>query len=133
MMKQIIIASALFALTGCVQIDNYADEPSIPAPAALAGYWQSSGPQSEMVSPDAIATLVIAENGHTFDCRQWQRVIATSGKLIRRDEQVYNLTTALDVYPVNYSANTLHYDHMTLTRVKRLTPQCAQAWEKSTH
>ncbi len=46
-----------------------------------------------------------------------------------RDEQVYNVTSRLDVYPVERSGNTLQYDRMTLTRVDRLTAECEQAWK----
>ena len=60
-MKKIAIAGALLALTGCVQVDNYNDVIKHPVPAHLAGYWQSKGPQSNMVSPKAIATLVVTE------------------------------------------------------------------------
>lgn len=130
-MKKIVIAGALFTLAGCVQVDNYDAVVKAPAPAGLEGYWQSKGPQSEMMSPDAIASLIVTKNGDILDCRQWQRVIATPGKLMQRDEQVYNVTSALDVYPVERSGNTLQYDRMTLTRVDRLTAECEQAWKKA--
>jgi DNA-binding transcriptional regulator of glucitol operon len=61
---------------GCVQVDNYSEVVKAPAPAGLEGYWQSKGPQSEMMSPDAIASLIVTKEGDTLDCRQWQRVIA---------------------------------------------------------
>ncbi|VEC52838.1 Putative lipoprotein [Klebsiella aerogenes] len=32
------------------------------------------------MSPDAIASLIVTKEGDTFDCRQWQRVIAQPGK-----------------------------------------------------
>ncbi|HHG8772348.1 TPA: lipoprotein YedD [Raoultella planticola] len=131
MMKKIVIAGALFTLAGCVQVDNYDEVVKAPAPAGLEGYWQSKGPQSEMMSPDAIASLIVTKNGDTFDCRQWQRVIALPGKLMQRDDQVYNVTSGLDVYPVERSGNTLRYDRMTLTRVDRLTAECEQAWKKA--
>lgn len=79
-MKKIAIAGALLALTRCVQVDNYKDVIKHPVLAQLAGYWQSKGPQSNMVSPKAIATLVVTEEGDTLDCRQWQRVIAVRVK-----------------------------------------------------
>ncbi len=41
------------------------------------------------MSPDAIASLIVTKEGDTFDCRQWQRVIAQPGKLMNRDSQVY--------------------------------------------
>jgi DNA-binding transcriptional regulator of glucitol operon len=131
MMKKIVIAGALLTLAGCVQVDNYNEVVKAPAPAGLEGYWQSKGPQSEMMSPDAIASLIVTKNGDTLDCRQWQRVIVTQGKLMQRDDRVYNVTSALDIYPVERTGNTLEYDRMTLTRVDRLTPECEQAWNKS--
>lgn len=130
-MKKLVIAGALLMLAGCVQVDNYDTVVKAPAPAGLEGYWQSKGPQSEMMSPDAIASLIVTKNGDTLDCRQWQRVIATPGKLMLRDEQVYNVTSRLDIYPVERSGNTLQYDRMTLTRVDRLTAECEQAWKKA--
>jgi hypothetical protein len=30
-----------------------------------------------MMSPDAIASLIVTKDGDTLDCRQWQRVIAS--------------------------------------------------------
>ncbi|MGE0970007.1 lipoprotein YedD [Klebsiella sp. WOUb02] len=130
-MKKIVIAGALLTLAGCVQVDNYNEVVKASAPAGLAGYWQSKGPQSEMMSPEAIASLIVTNDGDTLDCRQWQRVIATPGKLMQRDEQVYNVTSGLDVYSVERTGNTLQYDRMTLTRVDRLTPECEQAWSKA--
>ena len=130
-MKKIVIAGALLTLAGCVQVDNYNEVVKAPAPAGLEGYWQSKGPQSEMMSPDAIASLIVTKNGDTLDCRQWQRVIATQGKLMQRDDRVYNVTSGLDIYPVERTGNTLEYDRMTLTRVDRLTPECEQAWNKA--
>ena len=68
--------------------------------AGLAGFWQTKGPQSAMMSPDAIASLIVTKEGDTFDCRQWQRVIAQPGKLMNRDSEIYNVTASLDIYPV---------------------------------
>lgn len=130
-MRKIVLIGALLALSGCAQVDNYSDVVKAPAPAGLEGYWQSAGPQKEMMSPQAIASLIVTKDGDTFDCRQWQRVIAVPGKLMKRDGVVYNVTTALDVYPVEREGDTLHYDRMTLKRVDRLTPECEQAWKKS--
>ena len=119
-MKQLVFAGMVVALAGCVQVDHYDDV-----------YWQSKGPQSEMMSPDAIASLIVTKEGDTFDCRQWQRVIAQPGKLMNRDNQIYNVTASLDIYPIEREGNTLSYDRMTLTRVERLTPECEKAWAKA--
>ena len=130
-MKKIVMAGALLALSGCAQVDSYQAVVKAPAPAGLEGFWQSKGPQSAMVSPEAIATLIVTKDGDTLDCRQWQRVIAEPGKLMNRDDQVYNVTCILDIYPIERNGNTLEYDRMTLTRVERLTPECEQAWKKN--
>jgi hypothetical protein len=84
-----------------------------------------------MMSPDAIASLIVTKEGDTFDCRQWQRVIAQPGKLMNRDSEIYNVTASLDIYPIEREGNTLSYDRMTLTRVERLTPECEKAWAKA--
>lgn len=124
-MKKIFTVMALFALAGCVQVENYRDVVKTPAPAGLAGYWQSQGPQSELVSPEAIASLVVTPQGDTLDCRQWQQVIALQGKLMLRNSDVYNVTQHLDVYTTERSGDTLEYAGMTLKRVERPTAECA--------
>lgn len=130
-MKKIAIVGALLALTGCVQVDQYSDVIKHPAPAGLSGYWQSKGPQSKMVSPEAIATLVVTEEGDTLDCRQWQRVLAVPGKLMLRSDDIYNVTQKLDIYTVERENNTLEYDGMTLQRVDRPTVECADYLAKN--
>lgn len=130
-MKKLVIASALLVLTGCAaQVDNYSDVVKSPAPAGLAGYWQSKGPQSATASPDVIASLIITKDGDTLDCRQWVRVTTVPGQLMMRDGDVYNVTTRLNVYPLDHDGNTLSYDRMTLERVARPTPECADALAK---
>ena len=84
-----------------------------------------------MMSPEAIASLIVTKEGDTLDCRQWQRVIVLPGKLMKRDDAVYNVTSALDVYPIEREGDTLSYDRMTLKRVNRLTPECELAWKKA--
>ena len=130
-MKKIAIAGALLALTGCVQVDNYNDVIKHPVPAHLAGYWQSKGPQSKMVSPEAIATLVVTEEGDTLDCRQWQRVIAVPGKLTLMSDDLTNVTVKRELYEVERDGNTIEYDGMTMERVDRPTAECAAALDKA--
>lgn len=130
-MKKIVMVGALMALTGCVQVDNYQDVVKHPVPADLAGYWQSKGPQSKMVSPQAIATLVVTQEGDTLDCRQWQRVVAVPGKIMLRSDDFYNVTRKLDVYQLEREGNTLEYDGMELQRVDRPTVECAQYLTKN--
>lgn len=71
---------------------NYNDVVKTPAPAGLEGYWQSKGPQRKLVSPEAIASLVVTKEGDTLDCRQWQRVIALPGKLTMLSDDLTNVT-----------------------------------------
>ncbi|SUG70829.1 lipoprotein [Salmonella enterica subsp. enterica] len=52
------------------EVENYNDVVKTPAPAGLEGYWQSKGPQRKLVSPEAIASLVVTKEGDTLDCRQ---------------------------------------------------------------
>ncbi|MBL5930384.1 lipoprotein YedD [Lelliottia amnigena] len=130
-MKKIVMVGALMALTGCVQVDNYQDVVKHPVPADLAGYWQSKGPQSKMVSPQAIATLVVTKEGDTLDCRQWQRVVAVPGKIMLRSDDFYNVTRKLDVYQLEREGNTLEYDGMELQRVDRPTVECTQYLTKN--
>ncbi|MDX6019994.1 lipoprotein YedD [Scandinavium sp. V105_16] len=130
-MKKIAILGALLALSGCVQVDNYSGVVKAPAPADLAGYWQSEGPQSAMVSPEAIATLVITKEGDTLDCRQWQRVIARPGKLMLRGDNYYNVTVRKEIYEIDRDDGRLDYDRMTLKRVDRPTQECADYLQKN--
>lgn len=124
-MKKIAILAALMTLSGCVQVDRYEDVVKHPAPASLVGYWQSMEPQSAMVSPEAIATLVVTKEGDTLDCRQWQRVIAVPGKIMLRSDDYYNVTSKRDVYSLDLDDGVLEYDGMELQRVDRPTVECA--------
>ena len=130
-MKKIAMMAGLLALTGCVQVDRFEDVIKHPVPAELAGYWQSKGPQSRMVSPEAIATLVVTQEGDTLDCRQWQRVVAVSGRIMLRSDDFYNVTRKLDIYSLDREGNTLEYDGMTLQRVDRPTVECANYLSKN--
>ncbi|WP_449556905.1 lipoprotein YedD [Huaxiibacter chinensis] len=124
-MKKIAVAGVLLALAGCAQVDNYQEVVKHPAPADLTGYWQSKGPQSKMVSPEAIATLVVTKDGDTLDCRQWQRVVAVPGKVMMRSGDFYNVTRKLDIYALEHEGSRLEYDGMELQRVDRPTVECA--------
>lgn len=130
-MKKLAIVAALLTLAGCAQIEDYSTVVKTPAPEGLAGYWQTTGPQRALVSPEAMGSLVITRAGDTLDCRQWQRVIALPGKLTLRDNEVYNVTNKLDVYAVEREGSTLTYDGMTLHRVERPTVECAVALAKT--
>ncbi len=130
-MKKIAMMAGLLALTGCVQVDRYQDVIKHPVPAELAGYWQSKGPQSKMVSPEAIASLVVTQEGDTLDCRQWQRVIAVKGKVMLRSDDFYNVTSKLDIYPLEREGSAIEYDGMILQRVDRPTVECTNYLSKN--
>ncbi|URN97821.1 lipoprotein [Leclercia adecarboxylata] len=130
-MKKIAIMAGLLALTGCVQVDRYQDVVKHPVPAELAGYWQSKGPQSSLVSPEAIATLVVTQEGDTLDCRQWQRVVAVPGKIMLRSDDFYNVTRKLDIYPLEREGSAIEYDGMILQRVDHPTVECATYLSKN--
>ncbi len=130
MKKRVIIGAALL-LSGCVQVDNYDAVVKQPAPMGLAGYWQSAGPQSSLVSPEAIATLIVTKEGDTLDCRQWQRVIAVPGKLMRSGNKLYNVTQKRDVYRLEQEGNTIEFDGLTLQRVDKPTVECQDALAKA--
>ncbi|KNC89438.1 lipoprotein YedD [Trabulsiella odontotermitis] len=132
-MKKLVMASTLLMLAGCVQVDNYNAVVKAPAPAALAGFWQSKGPQSAMVSPEAIASLIITKEGDTLDCRQWQRVTAVRGKLMQRGEDYYNVVAnkKLAAYSLDLDDGVLDYDRLELQRVDRPTQECVEAMAKN--
>lgn len=129
-MKKIAFLAALLALSGCVQVDDYREVVKTPAPTGFAGYWQSQGPQSKLISPEAIASLVVTPEGDTLDCRQWQRVIAVPGKLTRRSDTLLNVTEKREIYNIERNGDTLEYAGMTLKRVERLTQECAEYLDK---
>ncbi|VEB96510.1 lipoprotein [Cedecea lapagei] len=124
-MKKLLVLAALVALSGCVEVRDYGQVVRTEAPAGMAGYWQSSGPQSELVSPEAIASLVVTPAGDTLDCRQWQRVITVPGKLTHLAGDLRNVTVKREIYPIERNGDTLEYAGMTLKRVDRLTTECA--------
>ncbi|QHM75115.1 hypothetical protein C7M52_01064 [Mixta theicola] len=128
-MKKWMLLGAL-ALTGCAQITQYQQAVKTPAPASLQGYWQTSGPQSGLVSDQAIGSLIISAQGDTLDCRQWQRVIAKPGKLTLLNGQYVNVNKQLRVMPLELEGEVLHYDKLKLKKVDRPTLECQQALEE---
>lgn len=130
-MKKLAIIGALLVLAGCAEVQNYNDVVKTPAPAGLAGYWQSKGPQRALVSPEAIASLIVTKEGDTLDCRQWQRVIAVPGKLTMLSGDLTNVTVKRELYEIDRDGNTLDYDGMTLQRVERPTLECAEVLKKT--
>lgn len=130
-MKKLLVSAALLALSGCTEIRDYTQVVRAEAPAGLAGYWQSSGPQRELISPDAMASLVVTPEGDTLDCRQWQRVIGVPGKLTYLSGSLRNVTVKREIYDIAMKGDTLEYAGMTLKRVARLTPECADFLAKN--
>ena len=84
-----------------------------------------------MVSPEAIATLVVTPEGDTLDCRQWQRVIAVPGKIMLRSDDYYNVTEKRDVYPLDRDGAALEYVGMELNKVDRPTVEFAYFLSKN--
>ena len=121
----------MLALAGCVQITNYQQAVKLPAPAGIAGVWQTDGPQKGLVSPQAMASLLITPQGDTLDCRQWQRVIAKPGKLARVDDKVVNINRQLRAMHLKLVGDTLHYDGLTLKKVSQPTVECQKALAES--
>ncbi|MGK3144296.1 lipoprotein YedD [Pantoea sp. C2G6] len=128
-MKKWMLIAAL-ALSGCAQINDYSSAVQTPAPANLQGNWQSSGPQSNLISDQAIASLIVNADGSTLDCRQWQRVIAKPGKLTLLSQDYVNVTRQNRVMPLEAENGELKYDGLTLRKVARPTLECQQALEE---
>lgn len=133
-MKQGLLIVGIFLLAGCAKVKEYSGVIAHPAPTELTGYWQSVGPQSELISPEARVSLVVMPDGTTLDCRQWQRVIALSGKLsLKSDgESWQNMTEKGDIYSLVPHDSQLKYAGMTLQRVSKLTSECARALQTMT-
>lgn len=128
-MKKWMLIAAL-ALGGCAQINDYENAVQTPAPAELQGNWQTVGPQSSLISDQAIGSLLITAEGTTLDCRQWQRVIAKPGKLTRLNGDYVNVTRQVRVMPLNVDNGELKYDGLTLRKVARPTVECQQAMKE---
>jgi len=128
-MKKWTILAAL-ALSGCAQISNYEEAVKTPAPLELQGNWQTAGPQSKLISKQAMGSLIIGAQGDTLDCRQWQRVIAKPGKLTRLDDEWVNVTRQVRVMPLVLENGELRYDGLRLRKVDRPTVECQQALEE---
>ncbi|QCA04044.1 lipoprotein YedD [Pantoea vagans] len=128
-MKKWMLIAAL-ALSGCAQINDYENAVQTPAPAELQGNWQTVGPQSSLISGQAMASLIINADGSTLDCRQWMRVIAKPGKLTRLNGDYVNVTRRIRVMPLVVDNSELNYDGLTLRKVARPTIECQQALEE---
>ena len=128
-MKKWMLIAAL-ALSGCAQINDYENAVQTPAPADLQGNWQTVGPQSSLISGQAMASLIINADGSTLDCRQWMRVIAKPGKLTRLNGDYVNVTRKIRVMPLVVENSELNYDGLTLRKVARPTVECQQALEE---
>ncbi|WP_058972709.1 lipoprotein YedD [Type-D symbiont of Plautia stali] len=128
-MKKWMVLAAL-ALSGCAQITSYEGAVKTPAPQELQGNWQTVGPQSKLISDQAIGSLIIGAQGDTLDCRQWQRVIAKPGKLTRLGDDWVNVTRQVRVMPITLQNGELRYDGLRMRKVDRPTVECQQALEE---
>ncbi|MCH9297831.1 lipoprotein YedD [Pantoea allii] len=118
---------ATLALSGCAQINSYESAVQTPAPANLQGNWQTVGPQSDLISDKAMASLIIHADGSTLDCRQWQRVIAKPGKLTLLNGDYVNVTRQMRVMTLDVDNGELEYDGLTMRKVERPTLDCQNA------
>jgi len=125
-MKNWMLIAAV-ALSGCAQIDSYESAVQTPAPENLQGNWQTVGPQSDLISDKAIASLIVNADGSTLDCRQWQRVIAKPGKLTQLNGDFVNVTRQMRVMPLDVDNGELEYDGLTLRKVDKPTLECQKA------
>ena len=128
-MKKWMLIAAL-ALSGCAQINSYESAVKTPAPASLQGNWQTVGPQSDLVSDQAIASLIVKADGSTLDCRQWQRIIAKPGRLTLLNGDYVNVNRQLRVMPLVAENGELKYDGLTLCKVARPTVDCQRALDE---
>ncbi|MGK3126366.1 lipoprotein YedD [Candidatus Pantoea formicae] len=128
-MKKWMLLAAI-GLSGCAQITSYDGAVKTPAPQELKGNWQTVGPQSKLISSQAIGSLIIGAEGDTLDCRQWQRVIAKSGKLTRLGDQWVNVTRQVRVMPIVLNNGELRYDGLRMRKIDRPTVECQQALEE---
>ncbi|WP_337022388.1 MULTISPECIES: lipoprotein YedD [unclassified Pantoea] len=125
-MKKWMVLAAL-GLSGCAQISNYDEAVKTPAPVELQGNWQTVGPQSKLISGQAMGSLIIGAEGDTLDCRQWQRVIAKPGKLTRLSDEWVNVTRQVRVMPMTLENGELRYDGLRMRKVDQPTVECQQA------
>ena len=128
-MKKWMVLAAL-ALSGCAQINSYDEAVKTPAPLELQGNWQTMGPQSKLISSEAMASLIVSADGTTLDCRQWQRVIAKPGKLTRLSDNWVNVNRQSRVMPLVLENGELQYDGLRLRKVEQPTVECQQALEE---
>ncbi|MGK3113350.1 lipoprotein YedD [Candidatus Pantoea formicae] len=125
-MKKWMLLAAI-GLSGCAQITSYDSAVKTPAPQELKGNWQTVGPQSKLISRQAIGSLIIGAEGDTLDCRQWQRVIAKPGKLTRLGDEWVNVTRQVRVMPITLNNGELRYDGLRMRKIDRPTVECQQA------
>ncbi|MBT0728222.1 lipoprotein YedD [Rosenbergiella australiborealis] len=118
---------SLFLLAGCSPITNYQTIVKTPAPQSLEGVWRTTGPQSGLLSQNAVGYLIIDGAGNTLDCRQWQRVIAKPGKLSRINDKWVNVNYQVRIMPLKIDNGMLRYDRLTLAKVPAASEECQKA------
>lgn len=114
------------ALSGCAGAPEYTKVAAAPAPQGYAGIWTSTSPQKALISPEAVASLIISRSGTTLDCRSWQRTIIRPGKLTSRDARLYNINEKNEISALRLDHDVLHYGNLTLQRSASPTAQCQQ-------
>lgn len=112
------------ALSGCAGAPEYTKVVVAPAPPGYAGIWTSTTPQKALISPEAVASLIISRSGTTLDCRSWQRTIIRPGKLTARDARLYNINEKNELSALRLDRDVLHYGNLTLQRSASPTAQC---------
>lgn len=123
-MKKWLLASIVL-LSGCAELTSYQQVVKLPPPASLQGVWKTEGAQSALSSPQARATLIISNEGDTFDCRQWQRVIGKPGKFARINDQLVVVNRLLRLQPIKLQGQKIYYDGLELSRVNTVDNDCA--------
>jgi len=124
MIKNIFTGLLVINLVGCAGYADYPQVAQTPAPVEVVGVWMSDGPQSSLVSPEAIASLVVNRAGNTLDCRQWQSTIERRGKLTWRGEQLYNINVKNEYQKITVTGDTMQYGRLRLHRVAKPTVEC---------
>lgn len=112
------------ALSGCDGALEYTKVVAAPAPPAIAGIWTSTTPQKALISPEAVASLIISRSGTTLDCRSWQQTIIRPGKLTTCDDRLYNINEKNELSALRLDRDVLHYGNLTLQRSASPTTQC---------
>lgn len=121
-------ASGIFllaaALSGCAGALDFTKVVTAPAPQGMAGIWTTTTSQKSLVSPKAVASLIISRSGTTLDCRYWERTIVRPGKLTLRSGTLFNINNINEINKVTVNGDEMHYGRLTLHRMSALPEAC---------